>query len=250
MPHSRRFGLIGYPLSHSFSPTYFAAKFAKLGLHQHSYQAIPLAGLDALPDLLASGMAGLNVTIPYKTQVLPYLDAIDSTAAAIGAVNTIAIDDKGKTTGYNTDAYGFRTSLLRLLDGTHPQRALVLGYGGAARAVLYVLDELGIAATIVSRQPARIQGRPAIAYADLDRAAMASHALVINTTPLGTHPQPDACPDLPYHFIDDRHYCYDLVYNPEKTLFLTKGSARGAATINGLDMLHLQAERSWQIWNQ
>ena len=238
-----RFGLIGYPLSHSFSPSYFAKKFADLGIKDSEYLAYELEDIVQVEPLLQSGVKGLNVTIPYKEQVIPYLDRLSDEAKKIGAVNTIKISDEG-VVGYNTDVYGFQKSLELFLGGKKIQKALVLGSGGAAKAVKFALETLGILFTTVSRQAAFLQ------YKDLNKKIIDDHQLVINTTPLGMSPKIHTCPNIPYHLLSDEHFLYDLVYNPEKTLFLKQGSARGASVKNGYDMLVLQAEKSWEIWNQ
>jgi shikimate dehydrogenase len=241
-----RFGLIGYPLSHSFSGRYFTEKFARLGLSDsHRYDLFPLPELAALPALLAEipDLRGLNVTIPYKQDVLAYLDELSPAAGQIGAVNTIDFR-AGKRIGHNTDVIGFRTDLLDFLGPARPERALVLGTGGAARAVRWVLDELAIPATFVSRSPAAGQ----VPYAELDAPLMEQHRLVINTTPLGMSPREATKPAIPYAAIGAKHYLYDLVYNPAQTAFMAAGKAQGAATRNGLAMLTLQADAAWTIW--
>ena len=238
-----RFGLIGYPLSHSFSPSYFAKKFADLGIKDSEYLAYELEDIPRVEALLQSGVKGLNVTIPYKEQVIPYLDRLSDEAKKIGAVNTIKISEEG-VVGYNTDVYGFQKSLELFLGGKKIEKALVLGSGGAAKAVKFALETLGILFTTVSRQASFLQ------YQDLSKKIIDDHQLVINTTPLGMSPKIHTCPNIPYHLLSDEHFLYDLVYNPEKTLFLKQGSARGASVKNGYDMLVLQAEKSWEIWNQ
>lgn len=239
-----RYGLIGYPLSHSFSPTYWGSRFAEMKL-PHQYRSYPIPSIDQLPNLVAKEhLSGLNVTIPYKQEVIPYLHNIDKEAKAIAAVNCIKVTTEGKLVGYNTDAYGFRHSLLDLLDGYRPSRALVLGTGGAAAAVRYVLADMDITYTSVSRR------RPYVNYDDLTTDMIARHTLIINTTPVGMAPHIQQAPRLYYDGISSNHYCYDLVYNPEKTLFLARSEDSGARIKNGYDMLILQAERSWEIWNK
>lgn len=240
----RRFGLIGYPLSHSFSPGWFARKFESLGIAAR-YDAFPLDNIAQLPELLLQtpGLEGLNVTIPYKEAVLPYLHALHPAAAAIGAVNCIRIDH-GKLTGYNTDTIGFRDSLLPLLQ-PHHTAALILGKGGAALAVAYTLQQLGISYRYVSSS-----GRAGtLGYEDLSPEMLAEVSLIINTTPLGMYPHTDSFPPLPYEALGKQHLLYDLIYNPEETTFLKLGQANGATTQNGMQMLVLQAEASWRIWN-
>ena len=238
----RKFGLIGYPLSHSFSPGYFADKFERLGIANSEYKLYPLDEISKVKSLLKSGMEGINVTIPYKEQVIPYLDQLSEAAAAIGAVNTIKIVE-GKSTGYNTDVYGFELSLKKACNGTLPNKALILGSGGASKAVKYVLETNKVEYLVVSRSKGDIK------YEDIDHRLMAEYHLVINTTPLGMYPNIDNCPNILYQSCGANHVFYDLVYNPEKTLFLIKGAAQGAVIKNGLDMLELQAEKAWEIWN-
>lgn len=245
---SRLFGLIGYPLSHSFSKKYFAAKFEKEGIEDAYYELFPLASIHELPDLIARlpNLTGLNVTIPYKEAVMPFLDALDAGAEAVGAVNCIHFE-KGRSKGYNTDVYGFEVSLRNTLEkrtaGTGP--ALVLGTGGAAKAVCYVLTKLEISCQLVSRTPE--SGH--CTYEDLSPSVIEQHPLIVNTTPVGMSPQVDSCPPILYEAINARHILFDLVYNPFETMFLQKGKEKGAVIQNGLEMLHLQAERAWQIWN-
>ncbi len=242
---NHHYGLIGYPLTHSFSPAFFAEKFEKEGI-EASYSLFPISSINELPALLAndSCLRGLNVTIPYKQAVLPYLHTIDTAAVHTGAVNCIDIRN-GIVTGYNTDIIGFRQSLQPLLQPQHTH-ALILGTGGASLAVKYVLDKLGIVYQSVSRT----KSEHTRAYEDLAEETVAGHTLIINTTPAGMYPDVDSCPPLPYHAISSQHLLYDLVYNPEETLFLAKGKTQGATVKNGLEMLQLQAEASWDIWNR
>ncbi|MEE6186138.1 Shikimate dehydrogenase (NADP(+)) [Mycovorax composti] len=240
----RLFGLIGMPLAQSFSKKYFTEKFEKEGIADSMYELFPLEEIHQLSDLLLrhSNLEGLNVTIPYKEQVLPYLHAIDEEAKAIGACNCIKIKD-GKLTGFNTDAPAFRESLLQQLQ-PHHNKALVLGTGGAAKAVVHVLRGLGIPFTYVSRSSGS-----GLVYEELSREIMEEYPLIINTTPLGSFPKVDTAPAIPYEYLTERHYLYDLVYNPAKTLFLQQGEERGATIKNGYEMLVGQAELSWKIWN-
>lgn len=237
------YGLIGYPLKHSFSPAYFKEKFAALGIHA-TYHAYPIPTIHEFPELLKKhpSIAGLNVTIPYKEQVMAYLDGLDAAAEKIGAVNCIAVED-GKLKGYNTDAIGFANSLKPLLQ-PHHTHALILGTGGASLAVAYVLGSLGITYKKVSRAIGDIL------YADLTPEDIEAHTLIINTTPVGMFPDVNTAPDIPYAAITPKHLLYDLVYNPEETLFLSKGKAQGATIKNGYKMLVLQAEASWDIWSR
>ncbi len=245
------YGLIGYPLSHSFSQRYFTEKFAREGIADAEYQLFPLEDITALPALLAAhpGLRGLNVTIPHKRAVLFYLNGLDESAQKVGAVNVIRITDKGKRLGFNTDYYGFKQSLSNLYqeqfgnNGSAVQ-ALVLGTGGASKAVQAALRELGIAFRLVSREPQAVD----LSYDRLDADILRNRRLIINTTPLGMYPNVDKKPPLPYEHLTPHHLCYDLVYNPEETAFMRTSREAGAKTKNGLEMLHLQAEAAWQIW--
>lgn len=239
---SHKLGLIGYPLSHSFSPSYFAEKFSNLNIQDSEYLAYSIDQIDKINAIFESGVTGLNVTIPYKEQVIPYLDALSEEAREIGAVNTIKIKN-GKKVGYNTDVYGFQASLLGQIGDANIEQALILGSGGASKAVKFVLSKLGIDAKIVSRK------KEFLTYKALDSEIIQAHKLIVNTTPLGMYPKVDHCPDLPYDGLTKHHFLYDLVYNPPKTLFLKKGELAGASIKNGNDMLILQAEKSWEIWN-
>ncbi len=240
------FGLLGRSLAHSFSQRYFSQKFADLGLIGYRYELFELAEAAELPDLLARypGLAGLNVTIPYKEQVGAYLTQLAPSAALVGAVNVIELRADGRRVGHNTDYVGFRESLRRFYPAGGG-RALVLGTGGAAKAVAVALRELEIDCQLVSRTA---QGA-ALTYAGLTPAVLAAHPLIINTTPLGTYPAVGECPPLPYEALTPWHYLFDLIYNPAETLFLRHGRAAGAHIQNGLEMLELQAEAAWAIWN-
>jgi shikimate dehydrogenase len=243
----KRYGLIGYPLSHSFSQRYFTEKFVREGIAGCTYSNFSLSSIDELPAVLADPeLRGLNVTIPYKQQVLPFLTAMSPVVESIGACNCIQIKG-GVRTGHNTDVLGFERSLVRKLDGHH-QQALVLGTGGASKAVEWVLDQLGIAYRLVSRSPRPDTGD--LGYDDLDAGLVACYTLIVNTTPVGMYPNVADCPPLPYEAIGPRHYLYDLIYNPERTEFLRRGAARGAVVENGHEMLILQAEESWRIWQE
>ncbi|MBW8684243.1 shikimate dehydrogenase family protein [Chitinophaga rhizophila] len=239
------YGLIGYPLSHSFSKGFFAEKFAREGIKECIYESFPIPAIDELSTLMAQQpqLQGLNVTIPYKEVVIPYLDELSPAAAQIKAVNCIHFKD-GRRIGYNTDAIGFKRSLEPLLT-PHHNKALVLGTGGAAKAVQFVLESLHIPYQLVSRQASD----STISYEQLDAPTMASHTLIINTTPLGMYPNVDAAPAIPYDLLTERHLLYDLIYNPVVTTFLQKGADKGATIKNGHEMLILQAEASWEIWN-
>lgn len=244
----RTFGLIGYPLSHSFSENFFSEKFLKDGVRDAEYRLFPIDNIVKLPELLVSNpsLCGLNVTIPYKQTVFPFLDFVDEVAKEIGAVNCIDIqraNGKPYLRGYNTDAYGFEASLIPLLKPWHT-RALVFGNGGAAKAVRFVLKKLNIDCTVISRQSGFMS------YEDLDSSIMANHTLLINTTPLGMHPNIHGVPAIPYKLIGEKHLAYDLVYNPEQTQFLKNAQENGGSVKSGLEMLYLQAEKSWYIWNR
>jgi shikimate dehydrogenase len=242
----KRYGLIGYPLSHSFSQKYFTDKFQQEGIAGCVYENFPLASIDEFAALIQNNpdLNGLNVTIPYKEKVIPFLTAQSNVVKTIGACNCIRIEN-GELTGHNTDVVGFEESLRPLLQ-PHHKKALVLGTGGAAKAVHYVLDKLGIAFYEVSRTPANTRQ---ISYQQVDEAVIKEHEVIINTSPLGMYPKIDECPPLPYQALTSKHYLFDLVYNPAKTLFLQKGEEQGAAIKNGHDMLIVQAEESWRIWN-
>lgn len=242
----RRYGLIGYPLGHSFSGRFFAEKFAREGLSDCRYDLFPLADLSLLPQLMADtpGLLGLNVTIPYKELVIRFIDELDPVAARIGASNCLRIEG-GVVSGYNTDVVGFAESLIPRLEPGH-RKALVLGTGGASKAVCHVLESLGIGYRLVGRKG---DGDRTLAYRDLTQELMESHTLVVNTTPLGMHPRTDEAPPIPYEAITPAHLLFDLVYNPAVTRFMELGMAKGATAVNGEEMLVLQAEESWRIWN-
>lgn len=243
----RKFGLIGKTLVHSFSKKYFTEKFEREAVDAN-YELYSMANVDSLRQFVQEhSLCGLNVTIPYKQDVIPLLDEIDSEAQMLGAVNVIKIKREGERLclkGFNTDVVGFRNSLKPLLKPWHTS-ALVLGTGGASKAVLYVLENLGIAARCVSRQ--KREGM--LTYETLDADVMRRNTLIVNTTPLGTFPNVDTCPDIPYRLLTEKHLLFDLVYNPEQTLFMKKGLQNGAAVKNGYEMLVGQAEASWRIWN-
>ncbi len=241
----KKLGLIGYPLTHSFSKKYFQEKFFRENLHSYTYQLYPIENIYQFPQLLAQEpeLIGLNVTIPYKEQILPFLDEIHENAQKIGAINTIAIQN-GKKIGYNTDYEGFLISLQNWIGHQKPSKALVLGTGGASKAVQAVLEHLQILFQVVSRN----KKATFLCYSELSCQIIESSQLIINTTPLGMYPYTDTYPPIPYQYISEKHFLYDLVYNPEQTLFLQKGQTRGAKTKNGLEMLYLQAEAAWNIW--
>ncbi len=242
----KRFGLIGYPLTHSFSQKYFTKKFAKEKIDDCIYELFPLENIDDIRLLLEvnKDLCGLNVTIPYKERVIDYLDDLDETAKKIGAVNCIKIDQIEKT-GYNTDWLGFLDSIKPLLK-SHHKKALILGTGGSSKAVAYALNHLNIQVRYVSRNKSA-QG---LTYAEINKKLLDEFTVLINTSPLGMYPEINLCPDIPYEAITPRHLIFDLIYNPEETLFLQKARQQGAVIKNGLEMLSLQAEYAWGIWNQ
>lgn len=244
----KKFGLVGKSLAHSFSKSYFEKKFSDSGLTDCQYENFEIAHLELIRSVLSTpGLIGLNVTIPYKEDIIPFLDQLDETASAIAAVNCIRIND-GKTTGYNTDVYGFQQSIKPFLDVNH-ERALVLGTGGASKAVVYALRQVGVQVFSVTSDPAK-RNENTFTYSDINEAMMNACRLIVNTTPLGTFPDTESCPDLPYQFFGPTHLAYDLVYNPAETKFLKQARAQGATGMNGLSMLQLQAEKSWEIWNR
>ncbi len=240
------YGLIGYPLGHSFSQKYFTEKFEQLGITDCCYKVFPLQHINDVKNLLKDNpdLCGLNITIPHKQNIIPFLTDTSQLPKGMYACNCIAVKN-GRLTGYNTDVPGFQQSLQGLLK-PHHTKALILGNGGAAEAVKFVLAQLGIEYKIVSR---KLHNGSHLTYPDLGEDIIKEHLLIINTTPLGTYPKVDDCPDIPYHHLTMQHYLFDLVYNPEKTLFLQKGEQQGASIKNGYDMLVIQAEESWKIWN-
>ncbi len=243
------FGLLGKNISYSFSRGYFAEKFESLELKNHKYVNFDLNNIEELKDVLKEykkQLIGFNVTIPYKEEVIPFLDKIDKKASEIGAVNTVRISKKGKLKGFNTDYYGFKESLKPLLKKKH-KKALVLGTGGASKAVAFALKKMNFKVLFVSRREA---GGNVITYQQIDETLIKDYLLIVNCTPLGTHPNVDYCPDIPYEFLGNSHILYDLIYNPTKTRFLEKGEEKGAVIKNGLEMLELQAEKAWEIWQK
>ncbi|OEK06732.1 shikimate dehydrogenase family protein [Roseivirga misakiensis] len=246
----RKFGLIGYPLSHSFSKKYFTDKFLQEGIENSVYDLYPLKSIGELDQLIQDNpeLVGLNVTIPYKEAVFPYLDEIDPHAQKIGAVNTIKIVDK-KRIGYNSDYYGFQDSLTKFFGANPtPEKALILGTGGASKAVKVVLEDLGIDYQLVSRK----SHPDCLTYTALvESPELISEAhLIVNTTPLGMSPNIDELPEIAYDRLTENHFLYDLVYNPLKTAFMQKGIEAKCWVKNGLEMLHGQAEKSWELWNK
>ncbi|MGB1102152.1 MAG: shikimate dehydrogenase family protein [Crocinitomicaceae bacterium] len=241
--NKRQYGLIGYKLGHSFSRAYFTQKFEKEKIPA-TYENYELEQIDDVRDLLETDIKGFNVTIPYKKQILPFLDRVDGVAAEIGAVNTIKRQDDNWI-GYNTDVYGFR-QMIKPFSKSHHERAMILGTGGAAEAVNYVLGHLGVNVISISRSP---KGSNQFHYNEVNKNMIRFNGIIVNTTPVGTFPNVDECPDIPYHFINDQHLVIDLIYNPEETLFLKKSKDAGAVTLNGKTMLQQQAEEAWRIWN-
>lgn len=247
----KTFGLIGFPLSHSFSKKYFSEKFKKEGINDVVYQNFEIKHIDDLPSLLDSypELYGLNVTIPYKEEVKKYLDDLDHSAEKVGAVNVVKIIPDGRKIGFNSDYYGFRTSLESWIStNVSNLKALILGTGGAAKAVQVVLDDCNIPYSNVSRNKSKAD----YDYYELTEniQIVIDHRLIINTTPLGMYPHINEAPHLPYEIFNSDYFLYDLIYNPETTLFLRKGNENGANIKNGLEMLELQAEKSWDIWNE
>jgi len=242
------YGLIGYRLSHSFSKKYFSEKFIKENITGCVYENFPLESIQDFPKLLKDtvGFKGCNVTIPYKEDVLTYLDELDAAAKEIGAVNVVKILPNGRLKGYNSDYYGFKTSLEKFIPLQKKHKALVLGTGGAAKAVAVALKDLSIPFLYVSRN--KIEN--GITYAELNEKIIKEHSIIINTSPLGMYPEVETFPAIPYQFLSAEHYLYDLVYNPEITTFMQKGKEFGAHVENGLGMLIGQAEKAWEIWNE
>lgn len=242
------YGLIGYPLQHSFSKKYFTEKFEREGLKNSNFELFPLQSIFDLTEILRAhkNLKGLAVTIPYKEKVLPYLSAFDEAVNQIGAVNCIRIRE-GKLTGFNTDVIGFERSFVPHLQGHH-QQALVLGTGGASKAVQYILKKLGIPFLVVTRnediRPGYIQ------YKMINADLVENYPVIINCTPVGMYPNENEKPGIPYQFLSHRNYLYDLVYKPEETLFIKEGKKYGAVVKNGFEMLLIQAEENWKIWNE
>jgi shikimate dehydrogenase len=239
-----QYGLIGKKLAHSFSKKYFEEKFEKENIIGVSYNLFELNTIEEVEKLFENtNLKGLNVTIPYKQVVIPFLNKLDISAQKTNAVNVIKIEN-GIKTGYNSDYYGFQKSLSTFYDFKN-KKAIVLGTGGASKAVQAVLKDFDILFTLVSRE----KNENTILYSELNKTHFSDSDLIINTTPLGMYPDIKSFPDIPYQFINENHFVYDLVYNPEETIFLYKAKINGAKTKNGIEMLHLQAEKAWEIWN-
>jgi len=245
MESMKLYGLIGYPLSHSFSKKYFEEKFIKESISGVAFENFSIDNIGLLSEiLLKNGLQGLAVTIPYKRAVIPFLKEYTPAVEKMNACNCIKIRE-GQLFGYNTDVIGFEQSFIRQLQ-PHHSKALILGTGGASSAVEFVLNQLNIAYKFVSRTAKEGQ----LVYTDLNRDYLEEYTLIINASPLGTYPKAEECPDIPYQFLSARHYLFDLVYNPTETMFLQKGKEKGAAIQNGYEMLVLQAEENWKIWNR
>jgi shikimate dehydrogenase len=243
----KQFGLVGRNISYSFSAGYFKHKFEQLNLKNYAYSNFDIDTVDKLSKIIkkTEGLKGLNVTIPYKEEVIPLLDKLSKNAEIIGAVNTITVSKKGKTKGYNTDFYGFKKALEPLLQ-PHHKKALILGTGGASKGVAFALRKMMIEYDFVSRNGSET----VYAYSDLTEDVFADYQIIINTSPLGTYPDVDECPPINYLLFTDKHIAFDLVYNPAETKFLRLAKQNGAVTENGYAMLVHQAEKAWQIWNK
>lgn len=247
MAKKKQYGLVGKNISYSFSKAYFAEKFERENNKSHTYENFDIREIFEFPGILKNNpdLKGLNVTIPYKEVVIPFLDKMSKNALKIGAVNTIKITADGKTKGYNTDFYGFKKSLKPLLKPYH-KKALILGTGGASKAVAYALRLLEIDYILVSREPSE----HTLAYDEIDASTFEEYQIIINCTPLGTSPDVEACPEIPYGYFTEKHIAYDLIYNPEETLFLKNAKEKGAVIKNGYEMLVFQAEKAWKIWKK
>ena len=247
MSNRTKFGLLGKDISYSFSRKYFSEKFEKLGLNDFKYSNLDIPEIEEFPFLLyhrEDEYQGINVTIPYKESVMRYLDEIDEEAEKIGAVNTIKVTNDNKLFGYNTDFYGFQKSIEPFIK-QHHKKALILGTGGASKAIAYALRKMNIEYKFVSRKVAENM----FLYSMLNQQVLEEYTVIINCTPVGTFPNVDESPNIPFEFITDKHLLFDVIYNPEQSKFLTEGLKRGAAIKNGYEMLQLQAEKSWEIWN-
>ena len=247
MDNRYKFGLIGKDISYSFSKKYFTEKFKELDLNTFKYNNYDLPEIEEFPFIMyhrEDDFKGFNVTIPYKQSIIKYLDEVDEDAKNIGAVNTIKVTSDNRLIGYNTDVYGFKKSIEPLLQAHHT-KALILGTGGASKAVAYALKKLGIEFEFVSRNVSD----NSFLYASLNQQIIQEYTIIINCSPLGTHPNIEYSPNIPYKYISEKHLLFDLIYNPSQTKFLKEGSMRGAQIKNGHEMLELQAEKSWEIWN-
>jgi shikimate dehydrogenase len=242
----KKFGLVGKNIDYSFSKNYFSEKFINEALKNHAYVNFDFSSIEGFTKLLKEGpiLAGLNITIPYKKEVIPFLDRITKDAQTIGAVNTIVWEKDGTTTGQNTDHVGFQKALEEI-SNKPPEKALILGTGGASGAIKFVLNKMGCEVQFVSRQPKQ----NILNYGALDKSKMDEVDLIVNTTPLGTFPDIEKMPPIPYQWITKKHLLFDLIYNPEETTFMKLGKSKGAKTTNGYKMLIYQAEKSWELWN-
>ncbi|WP_236011206.1 shikimate dehydrogenase family protein [Olleya sediminilitoris] len=246
--HMRKYGLIGKDISYSFSQNYFTIKFKDEAITDATYQNFDIQDIEAFKTniLKTDNLSGLNVTIPYKETIIPFLDKLDKKAKKIGAVNTVKLTKKGQLKGYNTDIYGFKKTIKPHLKKRHKQ-ALILGTGGASKAIAFVLNQLNIEYRFVSRKASK---KAAFTYDTLTEEDIKKHKLIINCSPVGTFPDVNEAPKIPYDGISSKHILFDLIYNPSETVFLKNGKNKGATTINGYDMLVFQAEKSWKIWNK
>lgn len=241
--NTKRFGLIGKTLGHTFSKPYFEAKFKTIG-ENATYENVELAEISEVQQILTQGYSGLNVTIPYKEAIIPYLDELTPVANEIGAVNTVLFKN-GKSIGTNTDAFGFKQMIKPFFE-SHHERALIIGTGGASKAVAYVLEELGVRVSYLSRTP---KANNEFSYEDVNENMILFHGIIVNTSPVGGFPKPEEAVQIPYQFLTPKHLVIDLIYNPSETLFLKNAKAQGATVLNGLTMLHQQAEKAWELWN-
>ena len=244
----KTFGLLGRNISYSFSRGYFTKKFEKLNLENYKYVNFDIQQIKDFPSIINENknVKGINVTIPYKEEVISFLDKLDDTAKNIGAVNTIKFTKRGNLKGYNSDVVGFENSIKPLLK-KHHKKALILGTGGASKAIAFALKKNDIKFKFVSRNP---ENKNEISYDSLSQETLQKHTIIINCTPLGTFPNIEKCPNIPYQYLTEKHLLYDLIYNPEVSTFLSKGKEKGASIKNGYEMLQLQAEESWRIWNE
>lgn len=247
MASKKQYGLVGKNISYSFSRAYFTEKFESANKKNHTYENFDIQEIFEFPGILKKNpdLKGLNVTIPYKEVVIPFLDRMSKNALKIGAVNTIKFTANGLTKGYNTDFYGFKKSLKPLLKAHH-KKALILGTGGASKAVAYALRLLEIDYILVSREPSE----HTLTYEEIDASTFEEYQIIINCTPLGTSPNVELCPEIPYGYFTGNHIAYDLIYNPEETLFLKNAKEKGAVIKNGYEMLVFQAEKAWKIWKK
>ncbi|MCG2611021.1 shikimate dehydrogenase [Flavobacterium sp. SM15] len=243
----KKFGLLGKNISYSFSKGYFTEKFEKINFTHYSYKNFDVESIEQFPKIIADtkNLKGMNVTIPYKETVIPYLTKLSKNAKTIGAVNTVKISKNGTLKGYNTDFHGFKKSLKPLLK-KHHQKALILGTGGASKAVAFAFRKLGIEFDFVSRNPSEYE----LSYKELNAELFSEYQIIVNTTPVGTFPNIDQCPELDYSLFTEKHIAYDLIYNPQETKFLQLAKENGATIKNGHDMLVFQAEKAWEIWNR